>query len=614
MSSRRVPIRHSLVTRLLVTSVLIAVAAIASTAWLATLTATRAISQERGQSLSDDKRVYDTLLGYAATHKDWSGVLPLITQRAADLDRRITLMTEDRVLIADTGTGPSLRTARPSVVVDPLNLDLGLTGGTDRIDKRAVGPYLIPPDERTLTTKLADDELTCLRSHGIDAKITKQPSGRATITLTTPDAGGIATTCSEGFADDATKTEAKALQALRERSAPCLGPTLAAQLQIRADFSTYLAKTATGPSDLGPPTNQGSYAPSAATAARVNSCVEKARRAQLQPYVAPAALLFVTEPNAAADQTTFTLSGDNIVRILAVTGGVLLATILLTVLVGRRLVRPLRALTEAVDRHAPAQVSTQDEIGRLARAFNDSTDRRDLAESQRRAMVSDVAHELRSPLSNIRSWLEAAQDDLTPTDAHLLDLLHEEAVLLQHVIEDLSDLAAADAGTLRIHPEPTSVRDVLTQVVDSHQGTARGGGVELAMDIQADPMLAADAVRLRQIVGNLVSNAIRHTPPGGTVTVGAQDTTITVQDIGSGIATENLPRIFDRFWRADESRTRTTGGSGLGLAIAQQLTEAHGGTISVESVLGQGSLFTVHLPVPVPVARSERFTAAPGGD
>jgi two-component system sensor histidine kinase BaeS len=315
--------------------------------------------------------------------------------------------------------------------------------------------------------------------------------------------------------------------------------------------------------------------------------------------VAPAALLFVTEPNAAADQTTFTLSGDNTVRIIAVTGGVLLATIVVTVLVGRRLVRPLRALTEAVDRHTPAQVSAQDEIGHLARAFNDSTDRRDRAESQRRALVSDVAHELRSPLSNIRSWLEAAQDDLTPTDAHLLDLLHEEAVLLQHVIEDLSDLAAADAGTLRIHPEPTYARDVLSQVVDSHQGTAHGGGVALAMEIQADPMLTADAVRLRQIVGNLVSNAIRHTPPGGTVTVGAHDTTITVQDTGSGIAAENLPRIFDRFWRADESRTRTTGGSGLGLAIVQQLTEAHGGTISVQSVPGQGSLFTVHLPVPV---------------
>ena len=598
MSSRRVTIRHSLVTRLLVTSVLIAIAAIASTAWLATRTATRAISQERGQSLADDKRVYDTLLGYAATHRDWSGVQSLITKRAADLDRRITLMTEDRVVIADTAAGPSLQAARPSVVVDPLNLDLGLTGGTDRIDKRAVGPYRIPPDERILTRKTAEDELTCLRSHGLDAKITQEPSGRSTLTLTTPDSGGKAPTCHAGFVGDVTETETTALTSLRKKAAACLGPRLAPLVRIRPDFSVDLATTspvkrssvASGSEDFAPQ--------SAAGAARISRCVERARRDQLRPYVAPVALLFVTGPNADADQTTFTLSGDNTVRIVAVTGGVLLATIVVTVLIGRQLVRPLRALTEAVDRHVPAQVSTQDEIGRLAKAFNESTNRRDRAESQRRAMVSDVAHELRSPLSNIRSWLEAAQDDLTPTDTHLLDLLHEEAVLLQHVIEDLGDLAAADAGTLRIQPEPVSARDVLTQVVHSHQGLAHEKGVRLVTEIREDPVLYADAVRLRQIVGNLVSNAIRHTPPGGTVTVGAFDTTITVQDTGSGIAAENRPRVFDRFWRADESRTRTTGGSGLGLAIVQQLTEAHGGTVLVDSVLGRGSLFTVHLPEP----------------
>jgi two-component system sensor histidine kinase BaeS len=241
-------------------------------------------------------------------------------------------------------------------------------------------------------------------------------------------------------------------------------------------------------------------------------------------------------------------------------------------------------------------VSGSGEIGRLARALNESTARRDRAESQRRAMVSDVAHELRSPLSNIRSWLEAAQDDLTPTDSQLLELLHEETLLLQHVIEDLADLAAADAGTLRIHPEPTSVRDVLAQVLDSHHGTAHAAGVHLALQVQADPVLEADPVRLRQIVGNLVANGIRHTPPGGTVTIGARDSTITVRDTGSGIADENLPKIFDRFWRADESRARATGGSGLGLAIVQQLTEAHGGTVAVESVVGQGTLFTVKLP------------------
>ncbi len=323
-------------------------------------------------------------------------------------------------------------------------------------------------------------------------------------------------------------------------------------------------------------------------------------------------------------------------RTALVTGGVRLATIVVTVLAGRRLVRPLRALTVAADLHTPAAMpagspapgaagraardsardsarksardsarksardfardSARDEIGHLARALHESGVRRDRAEAQRRAMVSDVAHELRTPLTNIRSWLEAAQDDLAPTDAQLLGLLHEEALLLQHIIDDLGDLAAADAGTLRVHPEPAYLRDVLTQVVESHRGTAHAAGVTLMTEVRGDPVLSADPVRLRQLVGNLVSNAVRHTPPGGTVTVSAHDTTITVRDTGAGIAPEHLPRIFDRFWRADGSRSRATGGSGLGLAIARKLAEAHRGSIEVESTPGHGTLFTVRLP------------------
>ena len=200
------------------------------------------------------------------------------------------------------------------------------------------------------------------------------------------------------------------------------------------------------------------------------------------------------------------------------------------------------------------------------------------------------------PLSNIRTWLEAAQDDLAPTDAQLLAMLHEEALLLQHIIDDLGDLAAADAGTLRIDPEPTSLRDVLTQVAAGHRGTAQAAGVRLEVDVTGDPVVSADQVRLRQVVGNLVSNAIRHTPPGGSVTLAANGGTISVRDTGSGIAAADLPKVFDRFWRADESRSRTTGGSGLGLAIARQLTEAHGGTIEVESEPGRGTVFTIRLP------------------
>ncbi|MGC5028628.1 sensor histidine kinase [Micromonospora sp. DT229] len=596
MSGRRVPIRHSLVTRLLVTSVLIAIASIAATAWLAARTATRAISQEQGRSLAENTSVYDMLVTYAASHPDWSGVAPLIARRAAELDRRITLMTEDRAVVADTFPGPPLRTARPAAVVDPLNLDLGLTGGTDRIDRRAVGPFRMSTVERAELRELAEMRLSCIRRYGFDGRVEEHPNGRPEVILTTPDPHDLTRECVERTPEPAVRSEIRALRSLSRLAGNCLGlDEKTRRLEVLPDFSAYLVADR---DSLPLPREAVRSDVDAAQAARISSCVEKARRTLLQPYVAPAVLLFITAPDAGTDQTTFTLSGANTVRIVTVTGAVLVATIMVTVLVGRRLIRPLQALTDAVDRQRPAPVSTPDEIGRLARALNDSVDRRDRAEAQRRAMVSDVAHELRTPLTNIRSWLEAAQDDLAPTDAQLLGLLHEEAVLLQHIIDDLTDLAAADAGTLRIHPEPTSVRDVLTQVVESHRGTAQASGVQLTVQIVDDPVLLADPVRLRQIVGNLVSNAIRYTPSGGSVTVGAHGNTITVRDTGIGIAAQNLPKIFDRFWRADESRNRATGGSGLGLAITQHLVEAHGGALTVQSVIGEGTAFTSTFPAP----------------
>jgi signal transduction histidine kinase len=216
-------------------------------------------------------------------------------------------------------------------------------------------------------------------------------------------------------------------------------------------------------------------------------------------------------------------------------------------------------------------------------------------------MVSDVAHELRTPLVNVRGWLEAAQDGMAHLEPALVASLVEETVLLQHIIDDLQDLALADAGKLRMHPEQVSVRSILTQVAAAHQSRANAAGVELRVAVVGEPDLSADPTRLRQALGNLVSNALRHTPAGGRVVLWARTETpgevlIDVTDTGSGIDAESLPYIFDRFWRADRSRSRTSGGSGLGLAITHHLVAAHGGRIDVRSTPGTGTTFTIHLP------------------
>ncbi|WP_234461038.1 cell wall metabolism sensor histidine kinase WalK, partial [Streptomyces sp. MBT51] len=357
----------------------------------------------------------------------------------------------------------------------------------------------------------------------------------------------------------------------------------------------------------------------------IASCVGIARQEQLSSYVASPALLFISDPGGGT-VPGFDLSPANTAKIIGVAALVLALTVGASVLAGVRLVRPLHALTGAAQRlrdgqdSAPVLVTTDNEVGRLATAFNDMAEHRARSEEQRKVMVSDVAHELRTPLSNIRGWLEGAQDGIAEPDAMFISSLLEEAVQLQHIIDDLQDLAAADAGALRLHPEPVRIDDLLAHVAAAHQAQAEAAEVLLtvaATDTREPvPELTADPVRLRQAIGNLVSNAVRHTPAGGRVTLraypagpggekepgdttersGADEVVVEVADTGSGIAPEDLPQVFDRFWRAEKSRSRRTGGSGLGLAIVRKLVEAHGGSADVVSTVGGGSVFTLRLP------------------
>ncbi|MFH8794289.1 sensor histidine kinase [Streptomyces sp. NPDC017941] len=339
------------------------------------------------------------------------------------------------------------------------------------------------------------------------------------------------------------------------------------------------------------------------------NCVDSARREQLGPYVSSPALLFITSPDGSRpSESGFQLSGANTARLVGLAAAVLAVTVAATAFAATRLTRPLRALTMATQRMKtgeatePVPARSAGEISQLAAAFNDMAAHRRALEEQRKAMVSDVAHELRTPLSNIRGWLEAAEDGVVATDPELVTSLLEEALLLQHIVNDLQDLAAADAGTLRLHREPVCAVDLAEQVVAAHQARADAAGVRLTAVADGDPWLTADPLRLRQAIGNLVSNAIRHTPAGGEVTVlcrpvDGSSVVIEVADTGTGISAEDLPHVFDRFWRADKSRTRATGGSGLGLAIVRNLVQAHGGTVQADSTLGKGTTFMVTLPV-----------------
>ncbi|MCX5070700.1 HAMP domain-containing histidine kinase [Micromonospora lupini] len=612
---REVPLHRSLLLRLLTLAVLIAVGSIAATAWLAVRTTTGAIRQEQGQALADDARIYDTLIAYAATHPTWDGVDTTVRPLAEQVGRRITLTTESGTPVADSAPEAGPLPAKPSATVDALSVDTALTPGIDalasgdtgsaRIDPRTTGPYLLPPDERRALRDRATQAVTCLQGRAkIEAAVVDGPTGRPRIDTPGTDLSDTIA-CLQDRSDlaDPTATERKALAQLNALVNTCLARRQLPPVRVELDWTwTRQRAAATETSRAGTTIDQEH-------SRAVNSCVGTSRREQLLPYVAPAATLFVADPGG-RPTSTFDLSRTNQARIAAVAGLVLLVTVGVTVLAGIRLTRPLHALTGAAQRmrdgdgSARVQVSGRDEIARLAEAFNDMSERRERLEHLRRAMVSDIAHEMRTPVTNIRGWLEAAEDGVAALDRRLVSSLLEEATLLQHVIADLQDLAQADAGALRLHPEQVYLADLLAQVAEAHRVQADSAAVDLSVRVDADPQVYADPVRLRQAVGNLVTNAVRHTPAGGSVTISARTAnggvTIAVADTGSGISAEDLPRVFDRFWRAEKSRSRQTGGSGLGLAIVRKLAEAHNGTVTATSTPPQGTTFTLHLPTDPP--------------
>ncbi|MEU2671122.1 HAMP domain-containing sensor histidine kinase [Streptomyces sp. NPDC007164] len=626
----RPPLRKSLFGRLLAVSALVAACSVAATAWLAVQTTSGAIKQEQGQNLTADARIYNTLLGYAAGHPTWEGVDGTVRDLARQSGRRIALTTEQRRPLADSASRPAPPALPPqaSAIVDPLSVDTALSrtvdrseDAADRVDPRAVGPFRLPAAERKALQRAADRNAACLSRVGIAADVVTGPSGRPRMEIVGNDPDRVQNTrCTTDELDSPTATEQKALDALNQLADACLKRQDRPGIQLNLDLSWGGGSIRKAPSEAAapvpePPPSLRTDEDDRATA----SCVDTARREQLSSYVASPALLFIGDE----DGTTvpgFDLSPANTAKIAGAAALVLALTVGATMLAGSRLARPLHALTGAAQRmrdgedSEPVLVTGDNEIGRLAAAFNDMADHRARLETQRKDMVSDVAHELRTPLSNIRGWLEAAQDGLAEPDPAFIGSLHTEALQLQHIIDDLQDLAAADAGALRLHPEQLRVEDVLAQVAAAHQAGAETAGVTLSAPPAADstpsPALWADPVRLRQAIGNLVSNAVRHTPPGGRVTVRAygagtsvdeaaagREVVIEVADTGSGISAENLPHVFDRFWRAEKSRNRRTGGSGLGLAIVRKLVEAHGGSVSAASVEGQGSVFTLRLPV-----------------
>jgi signal transduction histidine kinase len=281
-------------------------------------------------------------------------------------------------------------------------------------------------------------------------------------------------------------------------------------------------------------------------------------------------------------------------------------TLGLAVIMSRRISAPLAGLTTAAQRVAGGDLgvavngSSIKEVDAVARAFNTMAETLRHEDQLRRNMTADIAHELRTPLTIIKGKLEGILDGVYPaTAAHLMPVL-EETVLLERLVEDLRLLSLAEAHQLPLHLEEVDLADILHATQRNFEREARELGIDLHLSIATDALyVRGDAQRLQQVFGNLVTNSLRYTPAGGRIVLSAErrdkNVRITVHDTGSGIAPDDLPHIFDRFWRGSKSRTRQGNGAGLGLAIARHLIEAHGGRIEVASTVGQGTSFLIEI-------------------
>jgi signal transduction histidine kinase len=303
------------------------------------------------------------------------------------------------------------------------------------------------------------------------------------------------------------------------------------------------------------------------------------------------------------------LSSVNQAIIYAGIAAIIIA-LLLGIVLAQRLTRPLRQLAAATQAVAAGDFSQQvavtsnDEIGDLARDFNQMARTLEISEKQRQQLLADTAHDLRTPISIMRSHLEAMLDGVFPATPENLAIVHEETLHLSRLVDDVRTLSLVETGHLPLTMSPVEISELVQQVVAAFMPLAEADGVQLNTNLTETDPIKADAARLHQVLANLIANALRYAPQGEenpptvSVTVENQSDTVRIgiKDNGPGLTADQQQHVFDRFWRSDSARNRDEGGSGLGLAITQGIVEAHGGSISVASQPGSGTEMIVRLP------------------
>ncbi|MCW3816189.1 ATP-binding protein [Micromonospora sp. DR5-3] len=566
--------------RLLLLVVLVAVTATVATAWLTLRQASQQVLDSAAADQTQIDLVTDHLTRYGQEHGTWTGVVDLVRELRTRTGQRIHVVAESGVVLVDTDTEEG-RSARPlgssSTIVDPRpTLPVTLAGpDAAKATAKAITEY-------RHTARYA----ACLTAQGVSLD---RSSGYLGLPQFAPAEQGL--------------PELKETMVACKQVAAVPGDDVEASRQVQSCLTA-------SPVTIDGRTPPGQPAPSTpATREDELRCLAGAFTEGIRDVTpVPVRIYFGARGEAARPVATGPL--------LAAAAGIALVVILGTALVSHRVLRPIRTLTTVAQHLGRGDLSSRvpvhgnDELAHLGRSFNRMADSLQRGEERQRRLVADVAHELRTPLANLRGYLEALADGVIAPDPELFASLHEEAVLQQRIVDDLQDLALAEAGRLAYHRVAVDVAELLETCRTAHRARAEAAGVTLTVQVEpqpavsgggaAPPLVSVDPDRLRQVLGNLITNAVRATAPGGSISLHATGTAaaavIRVADTGTGIEPSALPHIFDRFWRADPARGRQTGGGGLGLAIARQIVTDHGGTITVASQVDVGTTFTITLP------------------
>jgi signal transduction histidine kinase len=294
--------------------------------------------------------------------------------------------------------------------------------------------------------------------------------------------------------------------------------------------------------------------------------------------------------------------------VLMVGGLMLLLTVVIGIFLMRRMVNPLAEVIVAAENVASGNLKTriktghtQSDLATLSTHFNRMTETLERNDNERRALLTDIAHELRTPLSVLRGRLEGIMDGVYPANEANIAQALEETYLLERLVEDLRLLTLAESRQLHFEMKETNLADLLKKIVSLFTPQAKSKSIDLSLDLQStDLQLKVDPQRLEQVIGNLIGNSLRYAPGNGSIIVKAEKVSsgveIKISDTGPGVPEEELPFIFDRFWRSEKSRARVTGGAGLGLTISKQLVEAQGGTITAKNRPEGGLEVSIHFP------------------